>query len=398
MRWTDNGASIGLDRDSGTAGGAVIIRTGLDSLLDDVPTGLGRTGWLVCGSSVTSVTLEWGPTAARRRGVDVVQLFAAEHGVRTALAPGQIVEPSRDAWSGLPVCSLYGGSDQALLDAVDRCDTIFIDLLDNGARYNTYPAATIDLIDAVARSMCRPRVVVLDRPNVVGRAQAGPGLTEGFRSIVGRLNVPVRHGLTLGELARFYLHSKGDVDLKVMTARGWDGSPVQSGIYLSPSPNLNCFQAQLLYLGTCLLEGTNVSEGRGTAFPFQQFGAPWIDGARLVGRLRELKAPGVGFRPVCFVPSTSKHAGELCEGAFVHLIDADAVRPIETGVRILEVLFELSHRTELRWSDEEGAPHRFLDLLWGDSVLADHLAAHTGRRFTIEHQAADFSEISLYPN
>jgi uncharacterized protein YbbC (DUF1343 family) len=328
----------------------------------------------------------------------VVQLFAAEHGVRTALAPGQIVEPSHDAWSGLPVCSLYGGSDQDLVDAVERCDTIFIDLLDNGARYNTYPAATVDLIDAVARSTRRPKVVVLDRPNVLGRAQAGPGLKDEFRSIVGRLNVPVRHGLTLGELARFYLAGEDSVDLDVVTVQGWDGSQVQDGIYLSPSPNLNCHQAQLLYLGTCLLEGTNISEGRGTAFPFQQFGAPWIDGAELVDRLAEFETPGVVFRPVCFVPSTSKCAGELCEGAFIHVIDAHAARPIEMGVRILEALFSLTTRTDLRWSDDGWEPHRFMDRLWGDRVLADHLTERTGRGFVIEPQTVDFSAVSLYPS
>jgi uncharacterized protein YbbC (DUF1343 family) len=335
---------------------------------------------LVNGSAVTTGDMQWAPVAARDAGFEVTTLLAPEHGVHGAVAEGVSVNDHRDPRTGLPVCSLYApGAASNLARALDGCDTVIVDLPDNGARYSTYLATTADLLDAVAARSHSPQVVVADRPNLLGRLQDGPPLEPGFESIVGRLHVPVRHGKTLGELARCYVAEANlDLDVEVIGVDGWDANrPLDPVPYLPPSPNLNCFAAQLLYLGTCLFEGTNVSEGRGTANPFQQFGAPWLDAAALIDQLRKEDWPGVAFRAVSFVPSTSKHRGELCHGVFVHLLDPQLARPIDLGVRLLELVFAQSERAELRAGAEGAGPDLFLDRLWGSDALSCHLKSRS---------------------
>lgn len=376
------------------------VRTGLDRLLADNPRRHGRTGWLVNGSAVTSGEFAWAPLAAQAAGFTVCQLFAPEHGVHGAVPEGVPVDDHRDPWTGLPVCSMYAAGKARVGAALDRCDTVVVDLPDNGARYSTYLAITAGLIDAVAAHPTPPRVVVADRPNILGRARGGPPLEPGFESIVGRLHVPVRHGMTLGELTRLYLNeSRHAVDVEVITVEGWDPArPIEHGPYLPPSPNLNCFAAQLLYLGTCLFEGTNISEGRGTANPFQLIGAPWLDAAALVDALRSERWPGIAFRPVSFIPATSKHRGEPCHGVFAHLTDAVAATPIELGVRMLELVFAQSERTELRTGEGPG-PRRFLDRLWGSAGLADHLTAGAATPSTMPAETGpQLAEVTLYPS
>lgn len=359
------------------------VRAGLDRIIDAGARGYGRTGWLVNGSAVTTGALRWAPVAARDAGFDVVALLAPEHGVHGAVAEGVPVADHRDPWTGLPVCSLYASGPSQLDRVLDGCDTVVVDLPDNGARYSTYLATTADVLEAVAARPQPPRVVVADRPNLLGRSRGGPPLEPGFESFVGRLHVPVRHGMTLGELARHYVAEAAlDLDVDVVGVDGWDESgPLDCVPYLPPSPNLNCFAAQLLYLGTCLFEGTNVSEGRGTANPFQQFGAPWLDAAALIDRLAEDEWPGVAFRAVSFVPSASKYRGELCHGVFVHLIDPVHSRPIELGVRLLELVFAQSERAALRTGAEGPGPDRFLDRLWGSDKLSRHLESRTSGAF-----------------
>lgn len=350
------------------------MRTGLDRLLDSGGREYGRTGWLVNGSAVTTDALHWAPVAARDAGFEVEVLLAPEHGVRGAIADGIDVDDHRDPMTGLPVCSLYSSSPSQLSSALDRCDTVIVDLPDNGARYSTYISTTADLLDAVAAHPDPPQVVIADRPNLLGRRRYGPPLERGFESEVGRVHVPIRHGETLGELAqRYAAEAELKVNLDVLTAQDTDDPPP---VYLPPSPNLNCFAAQLLYLGTCLFEGTNISEGRGTANPFQQLGAPWLDAEALVNQLRREDWPGVLFRSVSFVPTASKHAGELCSGVFVHLVDAETARPLDLGVRLLELMFAQSERTALR-EPTHRSPLQPMDRLWGSATLSEHLRSRS---------------------
>jgi uncharacterized protein YbbC (DUF1343 family) len=381
------------------------MRTGLDRLLaSDDPASYGRTGWLVNGSSVAGGDYRWAPSVAAVRGFHVTQLFAPEHGVHGAVAEGVELTDHDDPWTGLPTCSLYPSNAERLAAALDRCDTVVIDLMDNGTRYSTNLATAADIIDAVAAHPRPPRVVVADRPNLLGRRREGPPLTPGFETIVGRLHVPARHGLTFGEAMRQYLvESELDIELEVVTVEGWDPTVMlEHGPYLPPSPNLPSFTAQLLYTGSCLFEGTNISEGRGTATPFQLIGAPWLDAPALADQLRADDWPGVLVRPVAFVPSASKHRGELCSGVFLHVTDSLAIQPIELSVRLLELVFAQSERTELRVGTElrPGWPDRFLDRLWGNDDLARHLLERSGEPFAVPHGDAghsDLDAVALYP-
>ncbi|MDA8303227.1 MAG: DUF1343 domain-containing protein [Actinomycetota bacterium] len=350
-------------------------RWGLDKFLDDEPRRNQRVGWLANGAAVTHGELVWGPLAALARGFQVVQLFGPEHGPHGAIKAGQRVEDHHDPWTGLPVCSLYSSAPAKLGEALARCDTVVVDMVDLAARYSTNLALVADMLEAVAGLGRHQRFVVLDRPNVLGRAVEGPRLSPEIRSIVGRLDVPVRHGLTTGEVARWYSRSAGlAVDLEVVCFAGYDMGEVAAldRPFLSPSPNINGMEAQLLYPGTCLAEGTNLSEGRGTAFPFQVVGAPWLDARAIADELRRDQWEGVAPRPVRFVPSTSKHEGEVCEGVFLHVVEPDRVRPVALAVRLLSLVFA-RHEEAAVLPAGTGRQLRFIDLLWGAADLGDCL-------------------------
>jgi uncharacterized protein YbbC (DUF1343 family) len=374
------------------------LQVGLDIFLSGKPGDYGRVGWLPSGSAVTSEGLVWGPEAALEAGFSVVQIFGPEHGPHGAVKEGERFGHGVDDLTNLPVHSLYSsdsdreGEDE-LVETVRRCDTLVVDLVDIGARYSTYIATTMKLVDAAASA--DRRVVLLDRPNLLGRRQEGPGITDEQRSLVGALGVPIRHGLTLGELMRWYVRSNAkSVELDVVTVRGWDGAPAGLGNapYLPPSPNLNCLAAQYLYLGTCLTEGTNFSEGRGTTNPFQVVGAPWMDATAVVSSLRKEDWPGVAFREVRFVPLAQKHAGFVCRGVFLHVTNPDVLRPVELGVRMLALAFATSEKAGLRGGGENA---RTLDKLWGDVDLGDYLAQGGAGRgpFQVGHEGSFGEEI-----
>lgn len=363
--------------ESDLAGSTPAGRCGLDRLLAEEPGKYGKTGWFANGAAAAASngTLVWGPIAALAAGFDVVQLFGPEHGPHGAAPAGEKVKDHYDNWTGLPVCSLYGPEPANLEAALGRCNTVVVDLVELGARYSTNLALAAALVEHVAGAGAGQRVVVLDRPNPLGREMEGPRLERGFASLVGRLDVPVRHGLTVGELLRWFVRAKSlDVDLSVLGAQIGDPRPVRVGErpYLPPSPNLNCLEAQLLYPGTCLVEGTNLSEGRGTAVPFQVVGAPWLDARRVAEELAG--SPGISARAVKFVPQASKHAGQLCEGVFLHIVDHQKVRPVSLAVRLLSAIFARHEEAEVLPPREPGGA-RFIDLLWGSAGLGDRLAA-----------------------
>jgi len=361
--------------------GPSALRVGLDRVLAGEIASLTagahrRLGWLANGSAVSSADLVWGPLAARRAGLEVVQLFAGEHGPHGAVGEGHPLSDSLDPVTKLPVCSLYGqGADGSsrLGEAVARCDAVVVDVVDLGARYSTYLATAVDLLAAAADA--RVPVVVLDRPNPLGRRREGPNPAPGVRSIVGRLDLPIRHGLTLGEALSWHAATEGvGVDLEVVGVAGRHSeAPPVAGSYLPPSPNLNCLSAQLLYPGTCLVEGTDLSEGRGTALPFQVLGAPCLDAEAVAETLRAGEPPGVGIRCVRFTPQAGKHAGEVCAGLALHVSDPEALRPVALGVALLSAVLAVRPATQLVGGDEGSA--RFLDLLWGSDALARYLMA-----------------------
>jgi uncharacterized protein YbbC (DUF1343 family) len=286
--------------------------------------------------------------ALLRRGVQVVRMFGPEHGIRGVAAAGEKVRDSVDASTGIPVLSLYGTVRKPTSAMLSGIDLLVYDLQDVGVRFYTY-ISTMALTMEAAAERGIP-FVVLDRPNPLGGILIdGPLLEDSLRSFVGIARLPVVYGLTCGELALMLNEEKmltGGVraDLTVVTMDGWQrlGGWSDTGReWIPPSPSLRSEEAALIYPATCLIEGTNVSEGRGTDQPYLTLGAPFIDGSVLADQLNGLRLQGVRFEPVEFTPVSSKHAGKSCGGVRIAVQDPSRLRPTETGMRILAALRRL---------------------------------------------------------
>jgi uncharacterized protein YbbC (DUF1343 family) len=316
-----------------------------------------------------AVGLVCNPTAVDRRlrhaadlfhgagGVRLAALFGPEHGVRGDIQYMNAVRDERDRRTGVRVHSLYGDTADSLRPgekALRRLDALVFDIQDVGARYYTYQATMLFCMEAAARA--KLAFFVLDRPNPVGGvAVEGPALRPGFGSFCGVHDVAVRHGLTVGELAGMYREERGlDLALTVIPCRGWSRRMFQrdTGLpWVFPSPNMPTPETALVYPGMCLLEGTNLSEGRGTTRPFELFGAPWLDADRLAEALDAQRLPGVRFRPARFVPTWDKHAGVRCHGAEVVVVDREAFRPFRTGIACVEAA-RAQNPGRFRWRSE----------------------------------------------
>ncbi len=303
----------------------------------------------------------------------LVRLFGPEHGVDGGAVYMEVVGSGRHSPTGLPAVSLYGSSQEGLAprreDLADL-DALVFDVADVGARYYTYVWTMLLAMEACGQA--RVRFIVCDRPNPIGGSVEGAPQDPDYLSFVGLHPVPVRHGMTTGELARLLApERKIDVDLVVCPLTGWarDMSFEATGLpWVSPSPNIPTPATALVYPGMCLLEGTNLSEGRGTTRPFELFGAPWIPAQALVEDLNALRLPGVRFLPTHFRPTFDKHAGKTCAGALLHVTDRRTFRSFETGFRIIETARRLSP-SEFRWRSE---PYEFdsrpaIDLLSGSA-------------------------------
>lgn len=279
-----------------------------------------------------------------QHGVELVRLFAPEHGFWGDVAYLEGV--AAEDYKGIPVESLYDiKSSASLAPAVEQLqdvETLVVDLQDVGARYYTY-AATLGNCMAVA-AQTRTRVVVLDRPNPLGgRAVEGNvNFAAPFLTFVGQYPLPIRHGLTLGEIAEYINTTQlPHCNLEVVKMKGWrrDMWWEETGLqWVHPSPNMATPDTAVVYPGTCLFEGTNLSEGRGTTHPFELIGAPWLDEHRLAAQLNDLGLPGVDFQPFVFKPTFNKHAGERCHGVFIHVLDRDAFQPVRTAMLMLKVM------------------------------------------------------------
>ena len=277
------------------------------------------------------------------RDVKLVALLSPEHGIRGTL--DDKVASSTDPKTGLPVYSLYGESRRPTGEMLDGLDAIVVDLQDIGARFYTYITTMAYVLEEAAKR--RLPVVVLDRPNPINGFQIeGPALDKGQLGFTGYLAaMPVRHGMTLGELARLFNgENKIGADLTVVEARNWDRGEWfdETGLpWINPSPNMRNLIQATLYPGIGAIESTNLSVGRGTDSPFEQVGAPWIDGAALSDALNARRIPGVRFYPVRFTPASSKYAGEECQGVFMIVSDRSALRPVRLGVEIAAMLAKM---------------------------------------------------------
>jgi uncharacterized protein YbbC (DUF1343 family) len=301
------------------------VRPGLEVLLERpaVVRGL-RVGLVAHAASVTPDLVHASLALRAGRHFQLVALFGPEHGITGEAQDLVEVGSARERATGLSVHSLYGDTRIPTPEMLSGLDAVVFDLQDVGARYYTYVYTLLHVLEACARD--RKRVVVLDRPNPLGgEAVDGNVLDARFASFVGMHPLAARHGMTVGELALLFREERGlDVDLSVVRMRGWHRSMhfEDTGLpWVLPSPNMPTVDTAFVYPGACLVEGTNLSEGRGTTRPFELVGAPWLDGHALAAALEREPLAGVRFRPAEFTPTFQKHAGRLCAGVQVHVLD-----------------------------------------------------------------------------
>jgi uncharacterized protein YbbC (DUF1343 family) len=297
-------------------------------------------------------------------------LFGPQHGIHGQTQDNMVEwEGFRDAATGLPVHSLYGKVRKPAPDMLRDIDVLALDLQDVGSRYYTF-IWTLDLCMQACREQNKA-LVVLDRPNPIGGSRTeGPTLQPGYRSFVGLRPLPVRHGMTIAEIGHYLADAfHPGVLYRVVPMQGWSRQrwfDETSLPWVLPSPNMPTLDTAVVYPGMCLLEGTNLSEGRGTTRPFEIFGAPFIHPETLVGRLRELRLPGVRFRPLWFLPTFQKHAGVLCGGAQIHVTDRERFKPFLTAVAVLKTV----HNTWPRDFSWKQPPYEYEEIKMPIDILA----------------------------
>ncbi len=326
------------------------VRTGLDCLVDQefAPLRGLRIGLVTHPAAVDGQLRHIRDLLAEAPGVHLAALFGPEHGLMGEAQDLIGVAGGTEADSGLRIYSLYGDSFESLTPTAEQLrglDALVIDLQDVGSRYYTFQATMLFCMEAAARQGLR--VIVLDRPNPLGGEKVeGPLLQAGYESFVGIHPLITRHGLTIGELARLYKAERNlNVELEVVPCQGWwrDCDFDQTGLpWVLPSPNMPTLETAIVYPGQCLLEGTNLSEGRGTTRPFELCGAPWIDARKLCRRLQDEAWPGAVFRPTWFQPTFHKFAGQTCGALQIHVTDRQVFQPVRTGLAVLAALRELS--------------------------------------------------------
>lgn len=314
------------------------VRTGLEQLLANPRVLAGRRLGLVANPTAVTFDLVHASLALKRGGFKLKALFGPEHGVWANAQDLVEVGHGRDPATRLPVWSLYGDTRVPSAEMLRGLDTLVFDVQDVGSRYYTFVYTMLHAMEACAAH--GKALVVLDRPNPLGGASLGGNVLDPeYRSFVGLHALPVRHGLTVGELARLFQAERGlDLELTVVEMRHWRRGMhyEQTGLpWVLPSPNMPTVDTAFVYPGGCLIEGTNLSEGRGTTRPFELVGAPWLDPWKLARQLDALSLPGVRFRPVFFTPTFHKHAGQACGGVQVHVTSRRELHAFETYLHLI---------------------------------------------------------------
>ena len=342
---------------------------------------------LIEGRSIGLITNQTGVDAQFRSNltlfaehpqVQLAALFSPEHGISGSAQAGMHISSTINKGGQIPIHSLYGKTRQPTPEMLGGLDVLVYDIQDVGSRFYTY-------ISTLLRSMSAASVnnvdfIVLDRPNPIrGDLVEGNQLQPAFRSFVGEIVLTIRHGMTVGELAKFF---RAELDcvvssrLHVVPMHGWRRAMWydQTGLpWVPPSPNMPTVETATLYPGTCLIEGTNLSEGRGTTKPFEWVGAPWIDSARWADRLNNLNLPGTHFRPIHFTPTFSKYTDQACHGVQVHITDRNRFKPVEIALYLIATA---QKEDPDRFEFLENRGRHFFDLLAGTDELRLKLMKH----------------------
>ena len=362
---------------SSTAAARQVVTPGIDRLLTiDRGVIAGRRVGLLCNPA--SVDARFQHTADRLfedPDISLAALFGPQHGFRSDLQDNMIETPhGRDCRRQVPIFSLYSETREPTAEMLRGLDVLVVDLQDVGTRVYTFVYTMANCMRAAAR--CGVPVVVCDRPNPIGgEAVEGAALQEPWTSFVGQFPIPMRHGMTIGELARLFNEAFGiGADLEVIPIDGWRRSMYhdETGLpWIIPSPNLPTLDSAIVYPGAVLFEGTQLSEGRGTTRPFELIGAPWIDGERLAREMNARGLAGVHFRPAFFEPTFQKHARRSCGGCQVHVTDRRAFAPVRTAVELIDE-FRRENPDRFAWRDP---PYEYehdkepIDILYGSDRL-----------------------------
>jgi len=310
-------------------------------------------------------------------GVTVTALFSPEHGLWGKERDAKKIDSQIHPAYNLPVYSLYGQTQKPTGEMLRDIDVLVFDIQDIGARFYTYIYTMSLAMEAAAEN--GKGFIVLDRPNPInGYCVQGNVLEMRLASFVGLYPIPVRHGMTAGELAKMFneqgwLDNSVKANLIVIPMKGWCRRMWydQTGLpFIKPSPNMPDLETAAVYPGLCLLEGTNVSEGRGTKRPFRQFGAPWFDSKRLADRLNKLNLPGMHFEPVYFTPASSKYQGQECNGVRIIITERDQLEPYYNGVRIVNEIYRMYPRN-FQWKA------RHFDRLCGTSTIRNAITSRS---------------------
>jgi uncharacterized protein YbbC (DUF1343 family) len=351
------------------------VRLGLERLLE-ASTLSGRRVGLVCNPASVDRDLRHAVDRLMAHpGVRLAAIFGPQHGFRSDVQENMIESGhARDDARRVPIYSLYSETREPTAEMLRGVDLLVVDLQDVGTRIYTYIYTMANCLRAARRHGVP--VVVCDRPNPIGGdAVEGPMLERGYESFVGQFPIPMRHGMTIGELARlFNEHFAIGATLDVVAMEGW-----RRGMYFEdtglpwvlPSPNIPTNDTAVVYPGTVLFEGTNVSEGRGTTRPFELLGAPWTEPEPFAAAMNRLDLPGARFRPAFFEPTFHKHAKTGCGGCQIHVTDRTTFRPVETGVALLAA-FRRADPDRFAWRpppyeyEHEKLP---IDILAGSSML-----------------------------
>ncbi len=357
-----------------------------------------RVGLLTNPSAVTRDLVSAYRAFTDSAEVDLRALFGPEHGFAAVAADGEHVASGVDARTGIPLHSLYGPSLRPTADMLSDIDVLVCDIQDIGVRYYTFAWTISNAMEAAGAAGVD--VLILDRPNPLGDAVDGLPGSDSFASLVGLHPVPVRHGLTLGELMRLVNQhwNPTPASLTVIPCEGYTREThwAETGLpFVPPSPAIPHWSTVRQYVGACLLEGTNLSEGRGTALPFAICGARFIDGEALADSLNRLNLPGVRYRPHVFQPARSKYAGQTCYGVQAHVTGSD-YRPLAAWVAVIQAIRH-QYPDDFQWLPPyEGSTHKPFDRLARTDSLRAHIdanqplavltdqwdaAAHTWRQF-----------------
>jgi uncharacterized protein YbbC (DUF1343 family) len=320
------------------------VRLGSDRLLASARLAGARVGIVCNHASVDRGYLHIVDRLAAAPDISLGAIFGPQHGFRSDVQDNMVETPhGDDAARRVPVYSLYSETREPTAEMLKGLDALVIDLQDIGARIYTYIYTMANCMRAAARH--RVPVIVCDRPNPIGGAVEGEALVAGYESFVGQFPIPMRHGMTIGELARLFNDAFAiGAQLDVVAMEGWrremyfDATGVP---WVMPSPNMPTLDSAIVYPGTVLFEGTMLSEGRGTTRPFELLGAPWIDAERFAAAMNALSLPGVHFRPAMFEPTFQKHAKQPCGGCQIHVLDRERFEPVLTGAALIATFRQL---------------------------------------------------------